>query len=63
MKLNRFILLLLLFPLFADAQTSGNPLFKGWYADPEAQIFGKTYWVYPTYSAKYKEQVFMDAFF
>lgn len=62
MKLNRFILLLLLFPLFVDAQTSGNPLFKGWYADPEAQIFGKTYWIYPTYSAKYKEQVFMDAF-
>ncbi|MES2652619.1 MAG: glycoside hydrolase family 43 protein [Bacteroidota bacterium] len=62
MKLNRFTLLLLLFPLFAEAQTSGNPLFKGWYADPEAQIFGKTYWIYPTYSAKYKEQVFMDAF-
>ncbi|MGF1924976.1 MAG: glycoside hydrolase family 43 protein [Bacteroidia bacterium] len=62
MKLNRFTLLLVLFPLFAGAQTSGNPLFKGWYADPEAQIFGKTYWIYPTYSAKYKEQVFMDAF-
>lgn len=43
-------------------QRSGNPLFKGWYADPEARIFGKTYWIYPTYSAKYREQVFMDAF-
>ena len=43
-------------------ETSGNPIFKGWYADPEAKIFGKTYWVYPTYSAPYKEQVFMDAF-
>jgi hypothetical protein len=41
---------------------SGNPIFKGWYADPEAKIFDKTYWVYPTYSAKYNEQVFMDAF-
>jgi beta-xylosidase len=43
-------------------ETSGNPLFKGWYADPEAKIFDKTYWIYPTYSAKYDEQIFMDAF-
>lgn len=62
MKLNRFILFLLMLPLFSQAQTSGNPIFPGWYADPEGQIFGKTYWIYPTYSAKYKEQVFMDAF-
>jgi beta-xylosidase len=46
----------------SQTETSGNPIFKGWYADPEAKIFGKTYWVYPTYSAKYNEQVFMDAF-
>jgi len=43
-------------------ETSGNPIVQGWYADPEAKIFNKTYWIYPTYSAKYKEQVFMDAF-
>jgi beta-xylosidase len=42
--------------------TSGNPIFPGWYADPDAAVFGNTYWVYPTYSAKYKEQVFLDAF-
>lgn len=41
---------------------SGNPLFPGWYADPEARIFNKQYWIYPTYSAKYEEQVFLDAF-
>ena len=41
---------------------SGNPIIKGWYADPEAKIFGDTYWIYPTYSAPYHEQVFMDAF-
>lgn len=41
---------------------SGNPLFPGWYADPEAIIFGKTYWIYPTYSAPYNKQVFLDAF-
>ncbi|KQC01122.1 glycoside hydrolase family 43 protein [Pedobacter sp. Hv1] len=63
MKLSHFSLLIfLVFPSFAQAQTSGNPLFPGWYADPEGIIFGKTYWIYPTYSAKYKEQVFMDAF-
>ncbi len=63
MKSFRFVpLLFLLLPLFVQAQTSGNPLFPGWYADPEAIIFGKTYWIYPTYSAKYREQVFMDAF-
>jgi beta-xylosidase len=43
-------------------QNSGNPLFKGWYADPEARIFGKTYCIYPTYSDKYEKQVFFDAF-
>jgi len=63
MKLSRLIVVVfLIIPFLAQAQKSGNPLFPGWYADPEAIIFGKTYWIYPTYSAKYKEQVFMDAF-
>jgi len=44
------------------AKTSGNPIFEGWYADPEVAIFGKKYWIYPTYSAKYEKQTFMDAF-
>lgn len=39
-----------------------NPVFEGWYADPEGIVFGKTYWIYPTYSAPYDKQVFMDAF-
>ncbi|MDP4284531.1 MAG: glycoside hydrolase family 43 protein [Bacteroidota bacterium] len=42
--------------------TSGNPIFPGWYADPEARIFNHEYWVYPTFSAPYDEQVFLDAF-
>ena len=42
--------------------TSGNPVFHGWYADPEAAVFDKTYWIYPTYSAPYDQQTFMDAF-
>jgi hypothetical protein len=41
---------------------SGNPIFPGWYADPEAAIFDSNYWVYPTYSDKYDKQVFFDAF-
>ena len=46
----------------AQVTKSGNPILKGHYADPEAAIFGNEYWIYPTYSAEYKHQVFMDAF-
>lgn len=42
--------------------TPQNPLFPGWYADPEGGVFGNTYWIYPTYSARYGKQVFFDAF-
>ena len=45
-----------------NTQTSGNPVLQGWYADPEATIFNKTYWIYPTYSDAYDKQVFFDAF-
>lgn len=41
---------------------SGNPIFPGWYADPEAAIIDSTYWVFPTYSDKYNKQTFFDAF-
>lgn len=41
---------------------SGNPLFPGWYADPEGRIFEGKYWIYPTYSAPYEEQTWFDAF-
>ncbi len=42
--------------------TSENPIVEGWYADPEGIIFDNEYWVFPTYSAPYDEQIFMDAF-
>jgi beta-xylosidase len=42
--------------------TSGNPIVQGWYADPESRIFGKEYWIYPTYSAPYNRQTYFDAF-
>ena len=34
---------------------SGNPIFPGWYADPEIHIFNNNYWVYPTYYDDYKD--------
>jgi beta-xylosidase len=43
-------------------QNSGNPVFEGWYADPEIRYFDKQYWIFPTYSAAYNKQVFFDAF-
>lgn len=46
----------------ADRELSGNPIFPGWYADPEAIVFDDKYWVYPTYSAPYNDQLHMDAF-
>lgn len=52
--------------LWVAAQKSpsktGNPVFSGWYADPEGTIFQNKYWIYPTYSAPYDQQVFLDAF-
>lgn len=64
---RQFLLLFLLsISLVSYAQipqkTSGNPVFPGWYADPEGIIFKNKYWIYPTYSAPYKDQVFFDAF-
>ena len=41
---------------------AGNPVFEGWYADPEAAIFNNQYWIFPTYSAPYDKQLFFDAF-
>ncbi len=46
----------------APSGKSGNPVLKGWYADPEAAILQNNYWIFPTYSAPYNEQVFLDAF-
>ena len=46
----------------ATPARSGNPIFPGWYADPEGAVFGKQFWIFPTYSAPYGEQTFFDAF-
>ena len=41
---------------------AGNPVFPGHYADPEVAVFGDRYWIYPTYSAPFDEQTFLDCF-
>lgn len=41
---------------------SGNPIAEGWYADPEGVVFGDEYWIYPTFSAGYTDQLHFDAF-
>lgn len=59
------VLILFFCNLFAQNKVikkSGNPIIKGWYADPEVAIYGNQYWIYPTMSAPFNEQVFMDAF-
>lgn len=54
--------LILSVQVLSAQKTSGNPLFDGWYADPEGTVFGNRYFIYPTYSDVYENQVFMDAF-
>ena len=56
------LLTLIAATLSAADRKGGNPVIDGWYADPEAVVFGKEYWIYPTYSAPYDEQTFFDAF-
>lgn len=65
--MKRYVALSLLLVLgiagaLAQEKRSGNPVFPGWYADPEGIIFKDQYWIYPTYSAPYNQQVFLDAF-
>lgn len=59
--------ILILFVLFsgsisAKKTMSGNPVFEGWYADPEGIIYDDTYWIYPTTSDLYEKQTFFDCF-
>lgn len=66
MKTARPILLLIFLtftaPGFSQSSPQGNPVFPGWYADPEGAVFNGMYWIFPTYSAPYDKQVFFDAF-
>ncbi len=46
----------------ATPRHAGNPVIDGWYADPEGVVLDGRYWIFPTCSAPYDEQVFFDAF-
>lgn len=65
-KISLFLLAALLFTSVSvdarDKRHSGNPIFKGWYADPEGMVLDGQFWVFPTYSAPYDQQLFLDAF-
>jgi beta-xylosidase len=57
------------FPVFAEKPedfkkkgTSGNPIFEGLYADPEAVVYGDEYWIYPTSSNARDNDLLLDAF-
>lgn len=55
------VTLLFVMALLTQARAA-NPLFDGWYADPEGIIIGDEYWIFPTYSAPYDQQLHFDAF-
>ena len=44
------------------ASCFGNPIFDGWYADPQIRRYGDTYWVFPTRSDRFEVQTAFDAF-
>jgi beta-xylosidase len=58
----RWLTLIALLVVQAPNTRSGNPILQGWYADPEVHVFAEQYWIYPTYSAPYNQQLFLDAF-
>ncbi len=45
-----------------SVRMSGNPVFPGWYADPELHLFEGRYYIYPTTSAAYEEQTYFEVF-
>lgn len=56
------LLLIVLGSACSPVQKSGNPIVKGWYADPHAVIYDGVCWVYPTCSDVYEKQVQLDCF-
>lgn len=52
--------------IFADAAmprgVPPNPISEEWYADPQICCWNGEYWIFPTYSHRFDEQTFLDAF-
>jgi len=40
---------------FKSLGWAGNPVFEGWYADPEGMVWGDTFWIFPTLSEYFGE--------
>lgn len=60
--IEKVFLVILIFAFSHNLLAQQNPVFKGWYADPEGIVYDNTFWIFPTYSAPYEEQVHFDAF-
>ena len=67
--MKKYVVLSVLFSGFlfsckqpAAVVSSSNPVFQGWYADPEGIIYDDTYWIYPTWSDVYEKQTYFDCF-
>ena len=67
--MNKILFISIFLALFLETTSqvnrtrfTGNPVFPGWYADPEGVIFGKDFWIYPTWSGTFDKQTFFDAF-
>lgn len=60
--MRKLLILLISSALSQLGISQQNPVFEGNYADPEAIIYNNTYWIYPTFSAPYEEQIKFDAF-
>lgn len=56
------LLITLFFASSLTIQAQQNPVFEGYYADPEGIVYNNTFWIYPTFSAAYEDQIFFDAF-
>jgi beta-xylosidase len=62
MRVPYFIVICAAWLALATPALAGNPVFPGWYADPEGAILEGEYWIFPTTSAAYAEQTYFDAF-
>ena len=62
MKLVRLIPFLCAIASVTVTAGASNPVFDGWYADPEAIIYGSRYYIFPTCSDVYEKQTRLDCF-
>jgi len=61
LKIRRLLFGLLYFVIGLQvSEGQQNPVFPGWYADPEGIVYGNSYWIFPTFSSD--DQLHFDAF-